>query len=229
MEHTYNTDEIYQILETELVSLTLKPGDVISENSLCQRFLVSRTPIRSVLQRLEQNGFLNIIPHKGTVVTPIDLDIANQMIYERVALETMVLRDFTKSASPTDIAKTHYYYEQMLDTAKNYDDLVCFNINVFLAADLKMHEAWFLAMDKSYLWERMIAPHPDYSRFIRLDIIGAKNVPDVLAEHKRMLEIIEQKKLDEIEPLLSHHLYGGVRRLGAGLFSEEYSAYFKKG
>lgn len=229
MEHTYNTDEIYQILETELVSLTLKPGDVISENSLCQRFSISRTPIRSVLQRLEQNGFLNIIPHKGTVVTPIDLDIANQMIYERIALETMVLRDFTISASPTDIAKTHYYYEQMIDAAKNYDDPVCFDINEFLAADLKMHEAWFLVMDKSYLWERIIAPHPDYSRFIRLDIIGAKNVPDVLTEHKQMLEIIEQKKLDQIEPLLNRHLYGGVRRLGAGLFSEEYSEYFKKG
>lgn len=44
-----------------------------------------------------------------------------------------------------------------------------------------------------------------------------------------MLEIIEHKKLDEIEPLLNHHLYGGVRRLGACLFSEEYAAYFKKG
>lgn len=80
------------------------------------------------------------------------------MIYERVALETMVLRDFTKSCSPTDIARVHYCYEQMLDAAKATDDLALFDINEFLAVDLKMHEAWFLAMDKSYLWERITAP-----------------------------------------------------------------------
>lgn len=228
MEHTYTADEIYQILETELVSLALKPGDVISENSLCQRFHVSRTPIRSVLQRLEHNGFVNIIPHKGTVVTPIDLDIANQMIYERVAVETMVLQDFLKSCSPTDIARVHYCYEQMLDAAQAADNLSRFDINEFLAVDLKMHEAWFTAMDKNYLWERITAPHSDYSRFIRLDIVGAKNVPDVLFDHRQMLDIIDHKKADQIEPVLRRHLYGGVRRLGAGLFSEEYAVYFNK-
>ncbi len=228
MEHTYNTDEIYQILETELVSLRIRPGELISENSLCQRFAVSRTPIRSVLQRLEQNGFVDIIPHRGTVVTAIDLNIANQMIYERVALETMVLRDFARSCSPTDLARVHYCYSQMLGAAKTTDDLSYFDVNEFLATDLAMHEVWFLAMDKPYLWERVTAPHADYSRFIRLDIVGAKNVPDVLSEHKQMLDIIENKRLDEIESLLSRHLYGGVRRLGACLFSEEYAVYFKK-
>lgn len=228
MEHIYTVDEIYQILEEELVSLRLKPGDIISENSLCQRFQVSRTPVRSVLQRLEQNGFVNIIPHKGTVVTAIDLHLANQMIYERVAIETMVLRDFTKANSPTDIARVHYCYERLLDAAKATDNLSSFDVNEFLAADLAMHEVWFSAMDKNYLWERIKAPHPDYSRFIRLDIVGAKNVPDVLIDHKQMLDIINRQALDEIEPLLSHHLYGGVRRLGACLFSEEYTVYFKK-
>lgn len=225
---TYTIDEIYQILETELVSLTLKPGDAISENSLCQRFCVSRTPIRSVLQRLEQNGFVKIIPHKGTVVTPVDLDIANQMIYERVALETMVLRDFTKSCSATDLARVHFAYEQMQESAKIKGDPEHFDINRFLAADLKMHELWFTATGKTYLWERITAPHADYSRLIRLDIVGAKNVPDVLDEHAQMIDIIEHKKFNEIEPLLSHHLYGGVRRLGSGLFSDKYAAYFNK-
>ena len=228
MKRTYSVDEIYQILEAELVSLTIKPGDIISENSLCQRFDVSRTPIRSVLQRLEQNGFVNIIPHKGSAVTPIDLDIANQMIYERVAIESMVLRDFTISCSPTDIARLHYCYEQMLLVSEITDDREHFNINRFLTADLNMHELWFISTDNTYLWKRITAPHPDYSRLMRLDIVGAKNVPDVLAEHQKMIDIVEQKKTDEIEPLLKSHLYGGVRRLGSCLFSDEYKIYFKQ-
>ena len=98
-------EDIYKILESEIVSLKIAPGDILSENSLCQRFHISRTPIRSVLQRLQQNRFVDIIPHKGTIVTTINLDIVNQIIYERVAVETMVLRDFIQICPPTDVER----------------------------------------------------------------------------------------------------------------------------
>ena len=45
--------------------------------------------------------------------------------------------------------------------------------------------------------------------------------------HKEILRIIEEKDLDAIEPLISRHLYGGIRRLGDILFSEEYRALFQ--
>lgn len=48
-----HTDELYHILEDEICSLKILPGEALSENQLCKRFGVSRTPIRSVLQRLE--------------------------------------------------------------------------------------------------------------------------------------------------------------------------------
>ena len=50
-----HTDELYHILEDEICALKILPGEALSENQLCKRFGVSRTPIRSVLQRLEQN------------------------------------------------------------------------------------------------------------------------------------------------------------------------------
>ena len=84
-----HSSEIYKILESEIVALKIAPGDVLTENSLCERFHVSRTPIRSVLQRLQENRFVQIIPHKSTTVTPINLDVASQLIYERVAIESM--------------------------------------------------------------------------------------------------------------------------------------------
>ena len=73
MDTGLSVDEIYQILEGEIVSLEIKPGEMLSENTLCKRFSISRTPVRSALQRLEQNRFVQIIPHKGTIVTPINL------------------------------------------------------------------------------------------------------------------------------------------------------------
>lgn len=226
MAASISCDEIYDTLEDEIVSLLLKPGEVLSENSLCQRFLVSRTPIRSVLQRLSQNGFVDIIPHKGTIITPINRNIVSQLIYQRVAVETMVFRDFVSMCSPTDAARADYAFCIMEQTAEHNYSKGEFDINEFLAADLAMHELWFKATGKTFLWDNLTRPQADYSRFIRLDIVGAKNVPDVLDEHRQMLKIIETRDIKAIEPLMSRHLNGGIRRMGSQLFSEEYKAYF---
>ncbi len=227
MEYNASGDMIYTILEKEIVDLKIKPGHALSENSLCKRFNVSRTPVRSALQHLQQNRFVQIIPHKETVVTPIDLDIASQMIYQRVAVETMVFRDFVRSCSPTDAAKIRYAYQVMEEIAAAAPEGEGFPMEEFLNADLQMHEIWFKATGKYFLWEQLTCPHADYSRFIRLDMIGAKNVPDVMSDHKGMIDIIESGKVEEIEPLMSKHLFGGVRRLGGQLFSDEYKCYFK--
>ena len=87
MESNLTIEEIYNILENEIAQLEVLPGDILSENSLCRRFHISRTPIRSVLQRLQQNGFVQIVPYKGTIVTPIHFKLASQWIFQRLAVE----------------------------------------------------------------------------------------------------------------------------------------------
>lgn len=226
MELNLTVDEIYLTLEQEMISLKIKPGELLSENQLCKRFNVSRTPIRSVLQRLQQKGFVQIIPHKGTRVTVICIDIVNQWIYQRVAVESMVLRDFISICTPTDIAKMQYIQEQLTELAKRRRE-PDFDINEFLTTDLSMHKILYQVTGKLYLWDNLTKPQADYSRFIRLDVMGGRNVPDVLKEHQEMLDIIEMNRLYSIEPLLKRHLYGGMRRIGSQLFSPEYQDYFQ--
>ncbi|MGN0652840.1 MAG: GntR family transcriptional regulator [Gemmiger sp.] len=222
------TDEIYKTLESEIISLKILPGDVLSENQLCKRFGVSRTPIRSVLQRLEQSGFVQIIPYRGTIVTPIDLDKANQMIYQRVAVESMVLRDFTRSASPIEVEQVRHALRQLEEEALKREDLSSFDINRFLQTDLAMHELWFRFTGKTFLWQNLLLPQSDYARLMRLDIVGGRNVPDVLQEHREFMRIIDEKDIDAIEPIVTRHLYGGVRRTSEQIFSDEYSRFFRQ-
>ena len=59
-----DNETIYQTLVQEILHFRHRPGDMISENTLCQRFGVSRTPARSVLQRLQENGRLECLPEK---------------------------------------------------------------------------------------------------------------------------------------------------------------------
>lgn len=222
-----NTKEIYQILESEIVSLKIAPGEVLTENSLCERFQVSRTPIRSVLQRLQENKFVEIIPHKSTTVTRINLDIATQLIYERVAIESMVFRDFVRTASPTAVEQVRDLLHRMETLAEASHHLEEFDSYAFLAADHDMHEFWFLFCGKDMLWKRIIRPHPDYSRLMRMDVTGAKNVPDVLHDHQLMMQMIDDHSEAGIEELMVRHMYGNVRRLDSKLFSGEYKKYLQ--
>lgn len=227
MESNFTSDEIYDILEREIAQLEILPGETLSENSLCRRFHISRTPIRSVLQRLQQNGFVQIVPYKGTMVTPINFKLASQWIFQRLAVECMVLRDFIVICTPVDIAQIHYSQGLLQKIADRLSrEPENFDMNEFLLMDLSMHKIWFQVTDKLYLWENLTRPQADYSRFIRLDIVKGRNVPDVMKEHQELIEIIESKNLSAIEPLLKRHLYGGVRRMGSQLFSDEYQCYF---
>lgn len=216
---------IYEKLESEIISLELKPGDLISENSLCERFNVSRTPIRAVIQRLSQTGFVDISPRKASVVSKIDYKIVSQLIYQRKAVEYMVIRDYMRSAGPADIEKLRNHINKL---NKIYDKGMKnqnFDAHSFRKEDLKMHEIWFDYTQNMYLWESLTKTQSSYSRFCMLDLMEEANYEYIIKEHEKLLDIIESKDESSIEAFLSKHLYGGITRLGGKIFNE-FKDYF---
>ena len=219
-------ETIYNTLESEILQFHIEPGDTLSENSLCERFDVSRTPIRSILQRLQGKELVRVIPKKKTLVTLLDYNIVNQSIYERVAIETMVLRDFINTCTPADVEIARFALSEIIKFGELYTaDRKHFNSKVFLNADFKMHESWYSATNKMFLWSQIGKVQASYTRFCTLDVLKGNNVPDVVNEHIRMMELIDARDTQNIEPLIKQHLYGGVRRLGDRIFSE-FAHYF---
>ncbi|MDR0878063.1 MAG: GntR family transcriptional regulator, partial [Treponema sp.] len=100
---------IYRELKAEILDLTLPPGAVISENSICERFSVSRTPVRSAFQRLSDTRFIKIIPYKEITVTLLNLSQIKQMIFMRLAIESMIIRNFIDTMDPFVIEKMRYF------------------------------------------------------------------------------------------------------------------------
>ena len=219
-------EHLYQLLSDEILQFKWKPGDRLSENDLCQRFGLSRTPVRSLLQRLQENGLVEILPRKGSIVTRLDYNIINQLIYQRVAVESMVLRDFIKSCTPADVERVRYAHSQLKEIGKVYfHEPQRFSADVFLKIDLSMHEIWFRATNNYFLWEMMSGPQSSYTRFCTLDIIEGSNVQAVIQDHEEMLSLIDTRCTEGIEEVMHRHLYGGVRRLG-GLVFTKYADYF---
>ena len=72
---TERHSRIYSTIRERISLLEYPPSTVIGENELAKEFGVSRTPIRSVLQRLNFEGLVDIRNGVGTVVTDIDLKL----------------------------------------------------------------------------------------------------------------------------------------------------------
>lgn len=225
MQAEYTPETIYNILAREIAELQILPGEMLSENSLCQRFGLSRTPIRSVLQRLEEHSFVKIVPYKGTQVTPIDLKNVGEMIYCRLAVETMVLRDFIRTAKPPEVETVRYLLNQLVQEGEKKDD-PDFDVDRFISRDIDIHRYWYKAMGKQFLWKRLTTPQADYTRFIRLDVQNGEGIQEVIQDHLDIMEAVDHKREDLIEGLLSRHFYGGVRRMGGKIFDPQYKGYF---
>jgi len=60
-------------LRNRILSLDIAPGTDLDEKRLCDRYGISRTPLREVLQRLSGEGILTIEDNRGAKVASMDL------------------------------------------------------------------------------------------------------------------------------------------------------------
>jgi DNA-binding GntR family transcriptional regulator len=64
---------VYDTLRTEILALTLQPGQLLDETTLAERFDMSRSPIREALIRLQGDELVVTLSNRSTIVAPIEL------------------------------------------------------------------------------------------------------------------------------------------------------------
>lgn len=67
-------DRIYRELRVSIVLAELRPGSVMVEGALAERFGASKTPVREALRQLQHDGMVTVLPRKGYVVSSFGLD-----------------------------------------------------------------------------------------------------------------------------------------------------------
>lgn len=217
-------DMVFEILKQEILDLELKPGQSVSENEICERFAVSRTPVRDALRRLQEQGFVETVPYRGTYVTLLNLSNIKQMIYMRVAVETMVIRDFLEISTPMVMEEIRYMIRRQQALIQQED----FEPEQFYRMDAQMHAIWFRATDKMKLWEMIQAAQLHYTRFRMLDFVTETDFTRIIKEHTELFELIEKKDKDGLEESLREHLYYSMKRMKRQI-EVDYKNYFEQG
>lgn len=86
------TWQAYRALEERIVTLRLKPGEVLSENALAQEIGLGRTPVREAIQKLASEGLVVVLSRRGILVSEINISKHLQLLEVRRELERLVAR-----------------------------------------------------------------------------------------------------------------------------------------
>jgi len=111
-------DRIYEVLRNRISLLDYAPGQRLSEEKLAEEFGVSRTPLRRVLARLEDEGLLKSVQSVGTIVTDVDIEELGQTYQLRMELAELL----GKLSPPATI--TSELIGRFRDVLRRCDELV---------------------------------------------------------------------------------------------------------
>ncbi|HSR13151.1 MAG TPA: GntR family transcriptional regulator, partial [Thermodesulfobacteriota bacterium] len=110
MAHENLAGRIYESLRKDILELKMKPGQKLSEIQLARKFLVSRAPVRDAIRRLHQENFLLVKPQVGTIVMPISLLKAMDILEVRIRLEPFAAALAAPKITNEDIDLLNYYF-----------------------------------------------------------------------------------------------------------------------
>lgn len=83
---------VYEALREGIIDGKLKPGQKIIMSEVAKKFGLSEIPVREAIRRLESDGFVELTPHVGAVVSKIDERELVETYLIRIELEALATR-----------------------------------------------------------------------------------------------------------------------------------------
>jgi len=96
--------ELYQVIKYDVITCKLRPGEMIFQNALIERYQASKTPLREALKRLTQEGLIQPVPSSGYLVAPITLEDIRELFDVRQILEMAAVERAAKLATKEQLA-----------------------------------------------------------------------------------------------------------------------------
>ncbi len=106
-------EELVARLSDMIFAGELVPGERVPEKALCQRFGISRTPLREALKVLAADGLITLLPNRGARVTRLTPEDADELFPVMGALEALSGELACARATDADIAEVKALHYQM--------------------------------------------------------------------------------------------------------------------
>lgn len=195
-------DHIYDVLRAALIEMDVY-GDAadlkLDERTIADKLGISRTPLREALARLEQEGFLTIVPRRGIFVARKSRDEILEMILAWAALEAMAARLAATEASDAQIAALRAHAERNSGSAARAD------LSEYSEANMIFHQM-VLGMSGVRLLARMAE-----GLFVHMHAVRRRAMAEggraqrSVADHMAIIEALEARDPDAAEAACRDH------------------------
>jgi GntR family transcriptional regulator, rspAB operon transcriptional repressor len=216
------SSRIYADLRAELVSLERRPGTPISEGEIAMSYGVSRTPVREAILKLSDEGLVEIFPQSGIIVSRIPIAALPEAIVIRKSLEETTARLAAELASASQILALHSILQRQREADASQDR------EAFHQADELFHATIAEIARYPGIWKLILQVKVNVDRFRRLTLPQAGRIPQVIAEHARILAAIEAHDAPEAAAAMGKHLerllgdIAGIQHVNPELFDESH-------
>lgn len=210
---------VYDTLKKGIMTLQLAPGTVMSTQEMANRLNVSRTPVRESFLRLQEEGLIEMIPQRETVVSRISLKRFDEERFLRESLEIAVIESFFKQCSHEDIVHLRSIIDEQWICCMNKDEIKLVEL------DDQMHRFIFEVAGQRLSWDTIMNVTTHYRRIRVLTVRTDEIMRSTVEQHEKILKLIEKKEINALRDELLLH----VRKIHSEkkALLEQYPDYFE--
>ena len=194
-------DRAYDHLRQAILSGELPVGTIIAENKVAEDLGISKTPVRQALQLLRTEGLLEVGPRRQLVVRGFSAGHRNEILRIREALEEIAVETACRVITLDDIDMLRLLLLRQGRAADAYNE------SDFLVLDEQFHV--FIAKSANLpIVARLLEQMCGFARMMRLGKTQPpEHLRDILVEHTRILDAIEQRDEEAAHAALHEHLH----------------------
>lgn len=192
--------EVAQRIRDLIFEGQLTPGHRVPERVLCERFAISRTPLRQALVVLAAEGLVDLLPHRGATVAALSVEAVDQMFEVMEVLEGLAGRLSCARIGDAELAELQVEHRRMVEAYERGDRREYFQRNqnihsriVEIAGNPVLHDVY------TTLNGRM-------RRARYLANLNGERWRQAIAEHEAMLDALAARDGERLAHILQTHL-----------------------
>ena len=193
-------DRAYQNIKFQIIIGTLKPGTRLLEEEFSKAMNISRAPIREAFNRLEKEGFVTIIPRKGTAVSNITAQTIEDIFEIRETLESLAVKKSIGKISIEKLEKVGESFKNFINKPSNAENCI-----QYLSLDKKFHDLLSQNCGNKKLIE-LLANLQEQIHWLRNISLKRITFAGSVKEHLAIIEALKKNDEELIIKVLLQHL-----------------------
>jgi DNA-binding GntR family transcriptional regulator len=193
MVHLTMQDRITEGLREEILAGRLRPGDRLRQDEIARQFSVSHIPVREALRQLNAEGFIEIQPHRGAIVSGLSLRELDEIIRLRQILEVDLVTQAAVKFTESDAAVS----QKLLSAVRANR-----SASSYAARNWDFHESLYRPADAPLALGLVKRLHLIGERYFQLE----HDLSPVNDEHQAILDLVKAGNARAAGKLLRDHI-----------------------